>query len=132
MKKNQIAKKAFTLVELMVIVAIIIILTTIAIPNIIKAKMSANDVIAQATLKTIGKAMETYLITTSSYPTDPSQLTSAVPPYLNDDYFTGTRNGFTYAPGVMDGSSYAITATPVIVGQTGTTVYTVTTGGELQ
>ena len=132
MIKNKEVGKAFTLVELMVIVAIMVILTTIAIPNIIKAKMSANDVIAQATLKTIGKAMETYFITTSSYPTDPSQLTGAVPPYLNEDYFTGARSGFAYAPGTLDGTSYAITATPVIVGQTGTTMYTVTTGGELQ
>ena len=131
MAKNQAVRRAFTLIELMVIMAIIVILTAIAIPNFIKAKMATNDVLAQATLKTIGKAMEVYLVATGFYPTDPSALTGAVPPYLNEDYFTGTRNGFTYSQ-AMDVGSYTITATPVIVGQTGTTNYTITTGGDFQ
>lgn len=124
-------KKAFTLLELMIIVAIIIVITAIAIPNVLKARMTANDVMAQATLKTIGKAMESYYLITGLYPTDPVQLTGANPPYLNENYFGETRGGFGYSQ-LMDPGYYTITATPVEIGRTGTMSYTVTTGGDFQ
>lgn len=120
-------KRAFTLVEVLIIVAIIALLTTIAIPNLLSARMNANDVMAQATLKAIAKAMEHYMIANQGYPTDAAELTTGTPPYINVDYFTGTRSGFTYTNTLAPGG-YTISAEPVTVGYSGSTTYTITTG----
>jgi len=120
----------FTLVEILIVVGILALLSAIAIPNLLRARMSANDALAQTTLKTIGKALETYLVTNTGYPGTVDALTTATPPYLNENYFSGTRAGFTFANDITSGS-YTITATPVNLGQSGTTIYTITTGGVL-
>ena len=124
-------KKGFTLIEILIVIAILAILTMIAIPNILRVRMSANDAIAQTTLKTISKAIEQFLISNSTYPASVDELTTATPPYLNQDYFIGTRAGFTYSSTLTPGT-YSIVATPVSVGQSGTTIFTITTGAVLQ
>ena len=124
-------KKGFTLIEILIVIAILAILTMIAIPNILRVRMLANDAIAQTTLKTISKAIEQFLINNSTYPASVDELTTATPPYLNQNYFVGTRAGFTYSSTLTPGT-YSIVATPVSVGQSGTTIFTVTTGGVLQ
>ena len=86
---------------------------------------------AQAALKTIATAMENFYIINSVYPSSADSLTTATPQYLSRDYFAGTYSGFTYSHSLAPGS-YAITATPVTLGQTGTTIYTITTGGVFQ
>ena len=47
------AKNAFTLVELMIVIAIIAIIAAIAIPNLLAARLSANETAAIATLRNI-------------------------------------------------------------------------------
>jgi len=122
--------KAFSLVEVMVVVGIIALLSAIAIPNLIRAKVSANEASAKATLKLISNSLETYSAINSVYPTDTSLLIGASPPYLSIDYFTGTHNGYTFS-NVLGAYFYSVTATP-INNNTGLTTYTMSTGGVLQ
>ncbi len=130
-KKKGSQKRAFTLVEIMIVVMILALLTAIAIPNVLKARMSANDVMAQAALKTIGKAMEQFWLNNDSYPSSTNNLVTITPPYLNKDYFTGTYSGFTFSS-TLTASSYTIVATPVSLGQTGSTTFSIATGGVMQ
>jgi prepilin-type N-terminal cleavage/methylation domain-containing protein len=123
----------FTLVEIMIVVAIIALLAAIAIPNLLRAKMASNDAAAKATLRTLSTSAETYATANAgSYPTGMTALTGATPPYVTTDYCDGTvYSGFTYGCTWAAGS-YTIVATPDTVGTSGSQAFTITTGGDLQ
>lgn len=58
--------KGFSLIELLIVVAIILIIAAIAIPNLLRARMQANQSAAVATLRNINNAQATYNIEFSS------------------------------------------------------------------
>ena len=127
-KLNQ---RGFTLVEIMIVVAIIALLAAIAIPNLLRAKMSANDALAKATIRSISTASESYATANSgNYPGDETSLTGASPAYLNKAYCGQTISGYNFAC-TFGSATYQVVASPVTVGTSGTTVYTITTGGVL-
>jgi type IV pilus assembly protein PilA len=57
--------KGFSLIELLIVVAIILIIAAIAIPNLLRAKIAANQSAAVGTLRTISSAEETFSSTYS-------------------------------------------------------------------
>ncbi|MGC1830604.1 MAG: type II secretion system protein [Candidatus Acidiferrales bacterium] len=72
-------EKGFTLIELLIVVAIILIIAAIAIPNLLRARMAANEASAVGSLRTYNTAEAMYFSTYQvGYPTDISFLGPAV------------------------------------------------------
>ncbi|MFH1778484.1 MAG: type II secretion system protein [Candidatus Omnitrophota bacterium] len=127
-------RKGFTLVELMIVVAIIALLATIAIPNLLRARHNANEVSAIGALRTISIACESYRAaqTPIAYPTTLAALSGATPPYIDATLGTGTKQGYTFTAPAGTANTFSVTATPETTGFTGTRVFFVSEDGVIK
>ena len=129
---KELNKKGFTLVEILIVVAIIALLAAVAIPNLLRAKMTANDSATLGNLKGLSTASEMFAVANAgTYPASINSLTGLLPPYISKNLCLTTLSGFGYDCSGMTPAGYTILATPLTAGSTGTTIYTVTTGGVL-
>ena len=129
-------KRGFTLVEIMIVVAIIALLAAIAIPNLLGARKAANDAAAKANLKTLGTELETYSAGTGAgaYPASESafmNISAAATKYLSATCKGASGcGGYIYNDPTLGVGGYNLTATPVS-NQTGSNTYQISTGGAL-
>lgn len=75
--------RSFTLVEIMIVVAIIAILSTIATAAIIRSRVNANETAAQAVIKSIIGAATIYQGAYGCYPAEIGFLVNDDPSYLD-------------------------------------------------
>ena len=132
--------KGFSLIELLIVVAIILIIAAIAIPSLLRARIAANESSAVATVRTLNSAMITY---NSNYGTvgyaaamsnlGPSAanpcVASSTSACLIDSSLASNgvpagagKAGFSFATNSAGGppaNTYYITATPVTLHATG-------------
>ncbi|MFH1692481.1 MAG: prepilin-type N-terminal cleavage/methylation domain-containing protein [Candidatus Omnitrophota bacterium] len=127
-KPSGFLKRGFTLVEIMIVVAIIVLLTAFAIPGILRSRLSANEAAAIAAMKTIASGAVSYRAGNSNYPPNLSILSSSNPPYIDGVLGTGVKQGYNFV--LTSGVGYFnVTAWPTLYNVTGTRSFYVDTSG---
>jgi prepilin-type N-terminal cleavage/methylation domain-containing protein len=114
--------KGFTLVEIMIVVAIIALIAAVAIPNMLRARHNAGETSAIASMRTLVGALESFRAnqTPLTYPANLVALSNAVPPYIDAVLSSGTKQGYTFTFTPTLPNTYTIAAAPVTAGVTGT------------
>jgi type IV pilus assembly protein PilA len=131
--------RGFSLLELLIAVAIILIISAVAIPNFLRSRIAANQASAVQSCRVVNSAEITYLSTYGQGyasalaalgpPSGGAQATASAAGYIDSVLVTGAKSGylFTYTPVNSDGSGnyqgYALSAAPSTPGLSGHAYY---------
>jgi len=125
-------QKGFSLIELLIVVAIILIIAAIAIPNLLRARIAANESSAVSSVRTVNTAQITFnsSYSTVGFASALSNLggTSCAPPnatsacLIDTQLASGSKSGYSFSLGGASGTpnaTYQMFASPIQANQSG-------------
>lgn len=128
LRRNRTRQRGFSLIELLIVIAIILIILSIALPQMSKSRMHAQEMSAVAELGTINKAQIQY---NSQFGTFATSLNQLGPPstagaaegpqaagLIPASLASGTASGYNFTI-TASPTGYALTAVPKAFGSTG-------------
>ena len=124
--------RGFSLIELLIVVAVILIIAAIAVPSFMRSRIRANETSAVASLRVINTAAVAYSITYSAngFPALLTNLGGATPCVassvtaclIDDNLAQGVKSGYTFVwtgDGSVPSVAFGITSTPQVAGSSG-------------
>jgi type IV pilus assembly protein PilA len=129
----------FTLVELMIVIAIISVLVSIAVPNLLDARIRANETAAIGglraliTAQTLFREADRDMDGVFDYATSLTELGPSVGRYVDEVLASGTKQGYFFQvlPGA-DGFTWCATAEPQVPGKSGSRHFFVDESGTIR
>ena len=126
-------QKGFSLIELLIVVAIILVIAAFAIPALLRSKIAANQSSAVGSLRSLNTSCTAYATSYGQYPGALGNLgpvgSGGVADSTSADLVdmvlaSGVKSGYTfiYTAGTAN-QSYSLTATPIVQGTTGQNMY---------
>ena len=114
MKKRN---EGFTLIELMIVVAIIAIIAAIAIPSLLAARISGNEASAISSMRTLATVNEQYRTRFGTYAASLADLQANG--YIDNVLGSGTKSGYNFTPYNGAATTWNVQADAVTQGGTG-------------
>src|SRR5262245_19684610 len=128
----------FSLIELLIVVTIIGIIASIALPNLLATRRAANEASAQSSMRTISSCEVTYLHTFGTNTTY-ADLTELATRTLTDSVLaSGQKSGYSFVVNPDSSSNpplywaYALPLVPAGIGRTGTRRFAISEDGVLR
>jgi len=149
--KKQCKKRGFSLIELLIVVAIILIIAAIAIPNLLRSRIAADEASAVGSLRTLNTAEITYNTTYPNLgfacslsvmgpPASSTSASSSAAGLIDANLAGGVKSGYSFtlplagscAPANGVTTTYDIGAKPVSAGVTGSRYFCTDVSGVIQ
>ena len=129
-------RRGFTLIEIMIVLAIVSTLATLAIVSMLRSRLNANEVSAIATLRVISNGSQSYYAATSSPHTYPSSLVdlgapNSDPSYVDDKVASGQKQGYNFQFNLIDPDHFTCNAEPIAYSRTGNRSFFVNETGRI-
>jgi type IV pilus assembly protein PilA len=129
MSRNR-QRRGFSLIELLIVIAIILIIVTVALPKLNKARMYAQETAALKAIQTLNTCQVQYNSTFGRFAASLTELgpptsgtaNSAAADLISGDMATGEKQGYRFT---LTGTplGYTITAVPIAFGSTGSRTF---------
>ena len=121
---KSVSLAGFTLIEIMVVVAIVSMLAAISISMMMRSRVTTNEAVAISSCKTIVSACQSYFTSSipRSYPPNLAILGAAGPTgpsYIDTSLASGVRGGYVYTYSLTSPASFIVNADPQFLGRTG-------------